>query len=278
MRAAPLVLALASTLTVAQEEQSCNDEDARLPQLPLAPVDLTVASVLADVRSLAAAAACTPLQGAAVVAYLGGDDDLGACKMQGLWGKVLRLAGAHAAAFSVGRTLVLASPDPWVGGCDDDAGAGGGWGCYFEPVSRCTLADLGISGEAAASPEKVWDESGWKPWQRDNAAEQPWLWSACGNQMNKYAAKKPGQQAPAPFDHHSNDFWPMAPKPPLSNAHRSVSASAWQAAFLRDITIRPTALTRRYIDNAVAGLGWQSPWSSGFALEGVGTQAIRCCL
>lgn len=151
-----------------------------------------------------------------------------------------------------------------MGGCDGAAG----WGCYFEPVSRCSLAALGLSGQAAATPEKVWSESGWKPWQRDNAAEQPWLWSACGNQMNKYAAKKPGQQAPAPFDHHSNDFWPMAPKPPLSIAHRGVSATAWQAAFVRDLTLRPTALTRGYIDNVAAGLGWQSPWSSGFALEG----------
>ena len=51
-------------------------------------------------------------QGNAVVAYLGGDDDMQACKLQGLWGKVLRLAGAHAAAFAAGRILVLAAPDP----------------------------------------------------------------------------------------------------------------------------------------------------------------------
>ena len=108
MRAAPLVLALASTLSCAQEErETCGEEEARLP-LPLPPVDPAVASVLADVHRLANSAACTPQQGAAVVAYLGGDDDLDACKMQGLWGKTLRLAGAHAAAFAAGRMLVLA--------------------------------------------------------------------------------------------------------------------------------------------------------------------------
>ena len=63
----------------------------------------------------------------AVVAYLGGDSDLQACKMQGFWGKSLRLAGAHASAFADRRRLVLATPDPWIGCLD-----GGGWHSYFE--------------------------------------------------------------------------------------------------------------------------------------------------
>lgn len=197
------------------------------------------------------------------MAYLGGDDDLQACKLQGLWGKALRLAGAHAAAFVAGRTLVLAAPDPWVGGCT----GGGGWGCYFNPPIRrddCSLTTLGLSAAAAASPEKVWGESGWAPWGRDSAStspSQPVLWSACGNQMRKYS------DGGAPHDHHSNDFWPMAPRAPLSQAHVNVPTTAWQAAFLRDLT-QPTAETRRYIDSVASGLGWQSPWSSGFAFEG----------
>jgi hypothetical protein len=200
-----------------------------------------------------------------VIAYLGGDADLQACKLQGLWGKVLRLAGAHAAAFAAGRSLVLAAPDSWVGGCEDSSG----WTCYFEtPKSRkaCSLSALGLAGTLAESPDLVWSDSGWTAWghdvPRDSASSgTPVLWSACGNQMKKYAGG-------APHDHHSNDFWPMAPRAPLSRAHADVPVTAWQAAFLRDLTSQPTARTRAYVDRIAAGLGWQSPWSTGFALEG----------
>ena len=200
-----------------------------------------------------------------MVAYLGGDADLQACKLQGLWGKVLRLAGAHAAAFSEGRSLVLAAPDSWVGGCED----GSGWACYFEtPVSRkaCSLSALGLVGTLTESPDRVWSDSGWAPWSSDTpsasaSSAKPLLWSACGNQMKKYGGG-------APHDHHSNDFWPMAPRSPLSRVHADIPVTAWQAAFLRDLTTRPTGRTRVYVDRIAAGLGWQSPWSTGFALEG----------
>ena len=185
--------------------------------------------------------------------------------MQVLWGKILRLAGAHAAAFAAGRSLILAAPDSWVGGCEGDSG----WSCYFEPpVSRdaCSLSTLGLDPALADRPDKVWSGSGWASWSRDTpsdstASPKPVLWSACGNQMKKYGGG-------APHDHHSNDFWPMAPRLPLSRAHSGVPVTAWQAAFLRDLTKQPTARTRSYIDRVVAGLGWQSPWSSGFAQAG----------
>lgn len=185
--------------------------------------------------------------------------------MQGLWGKVLRLAGAHAAAFAAGRVLLLAAPDSWVGGCGDSHG----WTCYFEPPitqETCSLTTLGLPTTVADIPEKVWSDSGWAPWSRDTVSPRepsakPVLWSACGNQMQKY-------NGGAPHDHHSNDFWPMAPRAPLSHAHAQVPVTTWQAAFLHDLTKRPTARTRAYVDRITAGLGWQSPWSTGFALEG----------
>ena len=75
-----------------------------------------------------------------------------------LYRKALRLAGAHAAAFASGRTTVLADPDPWIG-CEQ----GGGWGCYFEPVSPCNLTALGLSPAESATVEAVWGSSGWRP-------------------------------------------------------------------------------------------------------------------
>ena len=292
----PTLLLLLLGCATAQEKQ-CDDGETTQLVFPPLPTDAAVASVLNDIHQHTTAAVCTAqtvrpwplsstlaqptcklawlqeltlllscrMQANAVVAYLGGDDDLQACKMQGLWGKILRLAGAHAAAFAAGRSLLLPTPDSWVGGCE----GGSGWPCYFEPpVARdaCSLSTLGLDAALADRPDKVWSGSGWAPWSRDTpddstALPKPVLWSACGNQMKKYGGG-------APHDHHSNDFWPMAPRPPLSRAHASVPVTAWQAAFLRDLTRQPTERTRAYVDRVAAGLGWQSPWSSGFAHDG----------
>jgi len=243
-----LLAACRSSSHAAEEDQA--DEACAEPPQGATSLDPAVAAVLADVRALQRSAPCSAAAGAAVVAYLGGDDDLMACKMQGLWGKALRLAGAHAAAFASGRATVLADPDPWIG-CEQ----GGGWGCYFEPVSPCNLTALGLSPAESATAEAVWGSSGWRPWSRKKPPDpnRPVLWSACGNQMNKYGARPPQQQAPAPHDHHSNDFWPMAPARPLAAAHAATAVSAWQAAFLLDLT-QPQPHTRRYID-ALAGEG-----------------------
>jgi hypothetical protein len=181
---------------------------------------------------------------------MGGDADLAPCGKQGLWGKVLRLAGAHAAAFAEGRRLVAADADWWVG--SPELGSGG-WPIYFETPAggavgeRCNSTALGLPERlAGVGDSSVWaapgqQELGWEPWAGGGGGgggggARVVLWSACPHQNIRYRGSAPGDQ-------HTNDFWPLAPQgpPPGHSAH---SLTSWQAAFLADLLARPTPLTR----------------------------------
>ena len=255
---------------------------------PASPdVAAEVAALLRQIESLQGGG-CRPAAagGRAVLAYLSGDDDLPACTKQGLWGKALRLAAAHAAAFKAGRQMVQTPSQPlspththhphtctlrsfathslsrpttqvlpdddgrWVGSCSSRAG----WRCYFDSAGCTSAALLGHESAAAADPTaaKLW--AGGAAWGVRPAAAG-WavadsravvVWSACGNQMNKHAGR------PAPGDHHSNDFWPTGGQ---YGAPAGTDPTAWQAAFLRALT-RPTAATVAFVGRVRQAAGW----------------------
>eukprot|EP00736_Rhodelphis_marinus_P007880 Rmarinus@m.19300 len=72
-----------------------------------------------------------------LVVRMGGDKDQSPCRYQGLWGKVARVGAALSFALATRRTLVMAENDTWIN-VDPKECPTESWGCYFQPLSRCS--------------------------------------------------------------------------------------------------------------------------------------------